>query len=218
MLVLSRKLGQSFHVGPQVRVTIVKIDHNSTWIGIEAPDDVSVQREGDRILSCRKIARLELGGCLKERKDGVRLTPVRPNRTWGHRFRRCARQLKVGTRPPHGCASGSALRSRLVVPVPLTSVLAVASTSSPARTEMVHRPGQRLLSSNRSNSERLKNGNRNDACEGPVATIRSGTGHGPRKEMEPRTVPPGASRCSPASATSDATLTLSTRHHPRLES
>ena len=45
MLVLSRKLGQSFHVGPEVRVTIVKIDRNSIRIGIEAPDDVSVQRE-----------------------------------------------------------------------------------------------------------------------------------------------------------------------------
>jgi carbon storage regulator len=45
MLVLSRKLGQSFHIGPEVRVTIVKIDRNSIRIGIEAPDDVSVQRE-----------------------------------------------------------------------------------------------------------------------------------------------------------------------------
>ena len=45
MLVLSRKLGQSFHVGPEVRVTIVKIDRNSVRIGIDAPDDVSVQRE-----------------------------------------------------------------------------------------------------------------------------------------------------------------------------
>jgi carbon storage regulator len=45
MLVLSRKLGQSFHIGPEVRITIVKIDRNSIRIGIQAPDDVSVQRE-----------------------------------------------------------------------------------------------------------------------------------------------------------------------------
>jgi carbon storage regulator len=45
MLVLSRKLGQSFHVGPEVRVTIVKIDRNSVRIGIEAPEAVPVQRE-----------------------------------------------------------------------------------------------------------------------------------------------------------------------------
>jgi carbon storage regulator len=45
MLVLSRKLGQRFQVGEQVRVTIVKIDRNSVRIGIEAPDDVTVYRE-----------------------------------------------------------------------------------------------------------------------------------------------------------------------------
>jgi carbon storage regulator len=45
MLVLSRKLGQRFQVGPEVRITIVKIDRNSVRIGIEAPDDVTVYRE-----------------------------------------------------------------------------------------------------------------------------------------------------------------------------
>jgi carbon storage regulator len=45
MLVLSRKLGQSFHVGPDVRITIVKVDRNSVRIGIHAPEEVSVQRE-----------------------------------------------------------------------------------------------------------------------------------------------------------------------------
>jgi carbon storage regulator len=45
MLVLSRKLGQSFHVGHDVRVTIVKIDRNSIRIGIDAPDHISIQRE-----------------------------------------------------------------------------------------------------------------------------------------------------------------------------
>jgi carbon storage regulator len=45
MLVLSRKLGQRVKVGPDVRVTIVKIDRNSVRIGIEAPDDVTVYRE-----------------------------------------------------------------------------------------------------------------------------------------------------------------------------
>ena len=45
MLVLSRKLGQRFQVGQDVRITIVKIDRNSVRIGIEAPDDVTVYRE-----------------------------------------------------------------------------------------------------------------------------------------------------------------------------
>ena len=45
MLVLSRKLGQSFCLGPDVRVTVVKIDRNSVRIGIEAPGEVPIQRE-----------------------------------------------------------------------------------------------------------------------------------------------------------------------------
>ena len=45
MLVLSRKLGQSFHIGSEVSITIVKIDRNSVRIGIHAPDHVSIQRE-----------------------------------------------------------------------------------------------------------------------------------------------------------------------------
>ncbi len=45
MLVLSRKLGQRFQVGPDVRITIVKVDRNSVRIGIEAPGDVVIYRE-----------------------------------------------------------------------------------------------------------------------------------------------------------------------------
>ena len=45
MLVLSRKLGQRFEVGGDIRVTIVKIDRNSIRIGIEAPGDVTIRRE-----------------------------------------------------------------------------------------------------------------------------------------------------------------------------
>ena len=60
MLVLSRKLGQRFQVGPEVRITIVKIDKNSVRIGIEAPGDVTVYREEIIPLglesSCREAA------------------------------------------------------------------------------------------------------------------------------------------------------------------
>jgi carbon storage regulator len=52
--------GQSFHVGPEVRVTIVKIDRNSLRIGIEAPDDVSVQRE-EIVFELPQDRALELG-------------------------------------------------------------------------------------------------------------------------------------------------------------
>ncbi len=44
MLVLSRKLGQSFHVGEGVRITVVKIDNNSVRIGIDAPHEIPIQR------------------------------------------------------------------------------------------------------------------------------------------------------------------------------
>lgn len=54
MLVLSRKLGQRFQVGPDVRITIVKVDKNSVRIGIEAPDDVTIQRE--EIFACEATA------------------------------------------------------------------------------------------------------------------------------------------------------------------
>ncbi|MBI1322056.1 carbon storage regulator CsrA [bacterium] len=45
MLVLSRRLGQRFQIGDDVRITIVKVDRNSVRIGIEAPADVTIRRE-----------------------------------------------------------------------------------------------------------------------------------------------------------------------------
>jgi carbon storage regulator len=45
MLVLSRKLGQRFQVGEEIRITIVKIDRTSVRIGIEAPGDMTIYRE-----------------------------------------------------------------------------------------------------------------------------------------------------------------------------
>jgi carbon storage regulator len=58
MLVLSRKLGQRFQVGGDIKVTIVKIDRNSVRIGIEAPDDVSVHREEIAIIERERLAGL----------------------------------------------------------------------------------------------------------------------------------------------------------------
>lgn len=45
MLVLSRKLGQRFQVGSDVRITIVKLDRNAVRIGIEAPATLAIYRE-----------------------------------------------------------------------------------------------------------------------------------------------------------------------------
>ena len=61
MLVLSRKLGQCFHVGPEIRVTIVKIDRNSVRVGIEAPGAVPVQRE-EIAFELPQTRMLEAGG------------------------------------------------------------------------------------------------------------------------------------------------------------
>ena len=56
MLVLSRKLGQRFQVGPDIQVTIVKIDRNSVRIGIEAPDDVTIHREEIAVVDRERLA------------------------------------------------------------------------------------------------------------------------------------------------------------------
>jgi carbon storage regulator len=45
MLVLSRKQGQRFQIGEDIRLTIVRIDRNSVRIGIEAPDGQMIYRE-----------------------------------------------------------------------------------------------------------------------------------------------------------------------------
>ena len=45
MLVLSRKLSQRIMIGPDVAITIVKIDRNSVRIGIEAPEDLGILRD-----------------------------------------------------------------------------------------------------------------------------------------------------------------------------
>ncbi len=58
MLVLSRKLGQRFQVGGEIKITIVKIDRNSVRIGIEAPDDVTVHREEIAVVERERLAAL----------------------------------------------------------------------------------------------------------------------------------------------------------------
>ncbi len=61
MLVLSRKLGQRFQVGTDIRITVVKIDRNSVRIGIEAPDDLKIHREEIAILDRERMAGFEMG-------------------------------------------------------------------------------------------------------------------------------------------------------------
>jgi carbon storage regulator len=45
MLVLSRKRGERIQIGPDVWVTVLRIDGDKVRLGIEAPPDVTVLRE-----------------------------------------------------------------------------------------------------------------------------------------------------------------------------
>ncbi len=45
MLVLSRKPLQSIMIGPDIRITVVKVERNQVRIGIEAPRDVTILRD-----------------------------------------------------------------------------------------------------------------------------------------------------------------------------
>jgi carbon storage regulator len=45
MLVLSRKLSQQILIGPDIAITVVKIEGNHVRLGIEAPPDISILRE-----------------------------------------------------------------------------------------------------------------------------------------------------------------------------
>ena len=45
MLVLSRKPLQSIMIGPDIKITIAKVERNQVRIGIEAPRDVTILRD-----------------------------------------------------------------------------------------------------------------------------------------------------------------------------
>ena len=45
MLVLSRKVGESFLIGESIRVTVVRITGGGVRIGVEAPPEMAVIRQ-----------------------------------------------------------------------------------------------------------------------------------------------------------------------------
>ena len=45
MLVLSRKPLQSIMIGPDIKITIVKVERNQVRIGIEAPRQLTILRD-----------------------------------------------------------------------------------------------------------------------------------------------------------------------------
>jgi carbon storage regulator len=59
MLVLSRKVGESFLIGDSIRVTVVRITGGGVRIGIEAPSDCAVVREELLSLMQQRAARDE---------------------------------------------------------------------------------------------------------------------------------------------------------------
>jgi len=45
MLILSRKVGETLHIGDEVTVTVLGVKGNQIRIGINAPKEVAVHRE-----------------------------------------------------------------------------------------------------------------------------------------------------------------------------
>jgi carbon storage regulator len=45
MLILTRKLGETIRIGPDIVVTVLAVNGNQVRVGIEAPKDVAVHRE-----------------------------------------------------------------------------------------------------------------------------------------------------------------------------
>jgi len=44
MLVLTRKRGESIHIGSQIEVTVLQVRGNTVRLGIKAPDQVRIMR------------------------------------------------------------------------------------------------------------------------------------------------------------------------------
>jgi carbon storage regulator len=44
MLVVSRKAGETIHIGKDITITIVEVDRGKIRVGIQAPKDISIYR------------------------------------------------------------------------------------------------------------------------------------------------------------------------------
>ena len=45
MLVLTRKVGETFLIGKEIRITVCKVENNAARIGIDAPTNLQIIRE-----------------------------------------------------------------------------------------------------------------------------------------------------------------------------
>jgi len=56
MLVLSRKANQGICIGDNIHITVLRIEGGRVKIGIEAPQDVHVDRDEIRAAGCKSEA------------------------------------------------------------------------------------------------------------------------------------------------------------------
>lgn len=45
MLILNRNVGESIHIGDDIRITVLGTQHNQARVGIQAPREIPVHRE-----------------------------------------------------------------------------------------------------------------------------------------------------------------------------
>ena len=56
MLILTRRIGESFYIGDDVIVTVTRVKGNQVFIGFTAPKDVRIDREEIRERIKRELA------------------------------------------------------------------------------------------------------------------------------------------------------------------
>lgn len=56
MLILTRRVGESINIGPDVKVTVLGVKGNQVRIGVAAPKSCSVDREEIRVRKDQELA------------------------------------------------------------------------------------------------------------------------------------------------------------------
>lgn len=74
MLILTRKIGESIRIGDSIAIKVVELDNRHVKLGIDAPRNISVNREEiyERIQKENKAASELTGNKLKDVADMLR--------------------------------------------------------------------------------------------------------------------------------------------------